>query len=87
MAEVAASVLKNQPIHPGHEHPTASRRERTVDYCDSSHRGAVHARNWPAATGSLIAAGRPLAQPLLNHDQPQTAGSDRTPLDADKINP
>jgi hypothetical protein len=27
------------------------------------------------------------AQPLLNHDQPQTPGSDRTPPDSDKINP
>jgi hypothetical protein len=27
------------------------------------------------------------SQPLLNHEQPQTPGSGRTPPDRDKINP
>ena len=36
-----------------------------------------------ARQGSLA----PCAQPLLNHEQPQTPGSGRTPPDPDKINP
>jgi hypothetical protein len=36
---------------------------------------------------TCIPAARPETQPLLNHEQPQTAGSCRTPPDHDKISP
>jgi hypothetical protein len=89
---VAASVLKAHwnaaEIYPVARNPLLPLVKRETELL------RLFASPWAASpsrprrhAGHKAQAPGPSAQPLLNHDQPQTAGSDRTPLDPDKIDP